>query len=67
MEKAHLDGIRNYGISKQLNQEVTESRKNKRMLNYFGHPIRIDNNRLTKKVLETKTGRKRLKGRPRKT
>lgn len=37
-----------------LNQEAIDSRKNKSMLNWFGHVIKVDNKILVRKVPEEK-------------
>ncbi|KAJ8946257.1 hypothetical protein NQ318_004626 [Aromia moschata] len=61
------DKIRNADIREQLQVQSVLSRIESRQLGWFGHLIRMNNDRPVKKVWEAKRQIKRRKGRPPKT
>lgn len=65
--KTRYDRVRNEDIREITKQELIKTEMENRQLSWYGHIMRMDRNRLVKKVLETGRMGKRKRGRPRKT
>jgi hypothetical protein len=65
--KTRRDGIRNERISEDLGQEGIENRLVKRQLKWYGHVVRMGEERKPKQCLEARPEGRRPIGRPRKS
>lgn len=66
-EVTKFDRIRSEDIRTSLEQEPITKKIENRQLSWFGHILRMDQNRLTKKVISAKPNYKKRRGRPKKT
>jgi hypothetical protein len=65
--KTRRDGIRNERIREDLGQEGIENRLVKRKLKWYGHVVRMGEERKPKQFLEARREGRRPRGRPRKS
>jgi hypothetical protein len=61
------DSIRNERIREDLRQEGIENRLVKRQLKWYGHVVRVGEERKPKQILEARREGRRPRGRPRKS
>ncbi|KAK4873823.1 hypothetical protein RN001_013183 [Aquatica leii] len=60
-----LDRVRNENITEQLKVKPILTLVEERQLGWMGHLLRMDDNRIAKRVYEARTERKNAVGRPR--
>lgn len=60
------DHIRNVDIANQLQQERIIKKYENKILEWYGHVSRMQDNRIPKKIMEAKIIKKKKRGRPKK-